>query len=184
MNAGRLSNWLPVNVSAGTVPGVPTKVCVCVAIETPVKTSAGTVPALPVNVWVCVPSALPVNTGVWATAFATPPVVLESAPVVRAPMVPAGVPAEIAAFVPAGVKLAVPLVPAGVPADVPVLVPAGVKETVPLVPEGVTVSTPPVVPTSPFAATVPKRNFPEKTETSVKSDGHVPVVMTIMPGKI
>jgi len=62
-------------------------------------------------------------------ALATPPVVLESAPVVRALMVPAGVPPLVAlvtwadvpvkvgaATVPAGVKATVPLVPAGVPA--------------------------------------------------------------------
>ncbi len=104
---------MPVNVGTELVPAA-VSVCVCVPSAEPVKVSAGTVPALPVNVgaefvptgvkaavllvpagvsiWVCVLKALPVKVGVWAMALATPPVVLESAPVVRALMVPAGVP--------------------------------------------------------------------------------------------
>ena len=76
--------WVPVNAGAELVPaGV--NVWVWVPIAVPVKVSAGTV-------WVWVAKADPVNVGVCAIAFATPPVVLESAPVVRALIVPAGVP--------------------------------------------------------------------------------------------
>lgn len=85
--------------------------------------------------WVCVASALPVKVGVWAIALATPPVVLESAPVVKALIVPAGVPPLVAPVV------VVPFVPAGVPplvalvvAELPVKVWAG---TVPALPENV-----------------------------------------------
>ena len=97
--------------------------------ELPVNVSAGIVlvafvgtPAGHDIVCVCVPSAEPVNVGVCAMAFATPPVVLESAPVVSALIVPAGVPADTAAVVgtPAGHDMTcagpvtVPFVPAAV----------------------------------------------------------------------
>jgi hypothetical protein len=123
-------------------------------------------------------------------AFATPPVVEESAPVVNALIVPAGVPPEVAPVV------VVPLVPAGVPALTalvvaldPVNVSAG---TVPAFPVkvcaaavnvatvGVIVSFPPVVPTSPFAATVPTRVLPLNVEFSVHPVPHVPVVIIFM----
>lgn len=50
-------------------------------------------------------------------------------------------------------------------------VPIGVNEAVEFVPDGVIVSTPPPVPTLPFAATVPRMNFPLSTESSVNPVG-------------
>lgn len=94
-----------------------------------------------------------------------------------AAFVPAGVPADVAPvvvvpFVPAGVKLTVPFVPAGVPALTADVVPADpLKVGWLTVPVGVMVAFPPVVPTSPFAASVPCRNWPLSALTSVKPEG-------------
>lgn len=104
--------FVPAGVNAA-VPFVPVAVSVWVwvARADPVKVSAGMVlvalvgtPAGHEMTCVCVASADPVKVGVCAMALATPPVVLESAPVVRALIVPAGVPAVMAALVgtPAG----------------------------------------------------------------------------------
>lgn len=119
-------------------------------------TSAGMVPADPVKVgalfvpvavvvWVWVPRALPVNVGVCAIALATPPVVLESAPVVSALIVPAGVPPLTALDVTEfPVKVGAATVPAGVNDAVALVgTPAGHETTcagpvtVPFVPAGV-----------------------------------------------
>ena len=93
----------PVKVSAGTVPAEPVKVCVCVGSADPVKVSAGTVKFGEVALHAVVD---PVPAAMFVAA--------QFPEVAVAPLVPLGVPAVIAAFVPAGVNETVPLVPAGV----------------------------------------------------------------------
>ena len=92
-------------------------------------------------------------------ALATPPVVLESAPVVNAAVVGTLVGAVGHATVPTGVTVDVALVPAGVPAltaDVVALDPVNAcAAAVRVATVGVIEFAPPVPPTSPCAASVP-----------------------------